>query len=116
VELYRGKRDTMLSALDVEFPDEAQWNRPEGGLFLWVTLPPSVSTREMFPKAVANDVAYVVGDAFFPNGGGANTMRLNFSHASDERIHEGVRRLAAVTREEIRLKATRLDAEIIDGF
>jgi 2-aminoadipate transaminase len=70
----------------------------------------------MFPKALSNDVAYVVGQAFHANGGGRNTMRLNFSHATDERIREGIRRLAKVIEEEIEEKERTLEDELIGGF
>ncbi|MFW6189279.1 MAG: PLP-dependent aminotransferase family protein [Planctomycetota bacterium] len=116
IELYKRKRDTMLAAMREHFPGRARWNRPEGGLFLWVLLPPFIDTRDMFAKAVASDVAYVVGQAFHPDGGGQNTLRLNFSHASDQMIGEGVRRLARVIREEIEEKEKTLEDELIGGF
>jgi len=98
------------------FPKRARWNRPEGGLFVWVTFPPFIDTADMFTKAIANDVAYVVGQAFHPDGGGRNTMRLNFSHAADDMIIEGVRRLGRVIREEIEEKEKTLEGELIGGF
>ncbi len=116
IRIYRRKRDTMLAAMEQYLPDRARWNRPEGGLFVWVTLPPFINTLDMFAKAISNDVAYVAGQAFFPDGGGQNTMRLNFSHPSDEMIEEGVRRLANVIREEIEEKEKALEDELIGGF
>ncbi len=116
IRIYKGKRDTMLDAMAKEFPDRAHWNRPEGGLFVWVALPPFIDTRDMFTKAIANDVAYVVGQAFYPDGGGRNTMRLNFSHASDDMIREGIARLGRVIREEIEEKEKTLEGELIGGF
>jgi 2-aminoadipate transaminase len=116
IRLYKSKRDTMLRAMEEHFPKRARWNRPEGGLFVWATLPAFIDTRDMFTKAIANDVAYVVGQAFYPDGGGRNTMRLNFSHASDDMIHEGVRRLGRVVREEIEEKEKTLEDELIGGF
>lgn len=115
-DMYRRKRDTMLAAMKEHFPPQVQWNHPEGGLFLWLILPPFIDTREMFAKAIANDVAYVVGQAFYPDGGGQNTMRLNFSYAADERIEEGIRRLGRVIREEIEEKEKTLEDELIGGF
>jgi len=115
-DFYREKRDTMLNALDKHFPPEAHWNRPEGGLFLWVTLPESVDTRKMFKRALAEKVAYVVGQAFHCDDGGRNTMRLNFSHASNEMIDEGIRRLGNVIREELASGGQALDSELIGGF
>jgi 2-aminoadipate transaminase len=116
IKLYRGKRDAMLRAMDKHFPARVLWNRPEGGLFLWVVCPPFINTRDMFAKAIANDVAYVVGQAFYPDDGGHNTMRLNFSHASDEMVEEGVRRLAGVMGDEIEEKERKLEDELIGGF
>ncbi len=116
IKFYRRKRDTMLAAMERHFPEQARWNRPQGGLFLWVELPPFIDTRDMFAKAIANDVAYVVGQAFFPNGGGQHCMRLNFSHASDEMIEEGIERLARVIRKEIEEKEKTLEDELIGGF
>ncbi len=116
IRIYKGKRDRMLEAMERHFPSQARWNRPEGGLFVWVILPPFIDTRAMFSKALASDVAYVVGQAFHPDGGGQNTMRLNFSHASDEQIEEGIRRLGRVIAEEIREKEQTLEEEVIGGF
>jgi len=116
IHLYRGKRDRMLDAMKRHFPERVRWNHPEGGLFVWVILPPFVDTRDMFAKALANNVAYVVGEAFHPNGGGQNTLRLNFSHASDEMIEEGIRRLGQVIRDEIEEKEKTLEDELIGGF
>jgi len=99
--LYKGKRDIMLKAIKKYFPKEAKYTNPTGGMFLWVTLPKSVNTRIMFQKAVAKKVAYVVGDAFFPEGGHYNSMRLNFSYSADEAITEGIRRLGEVIKEEL---------------
>jgi len=74
---------------------------PRGGFFVWLTLPEFVDTRELFPRAVERQVAYVVGQAFFVDGSGRNTMRLSFSEPSPELIREGIRRLAGVIEEEI---------------
>jgi 2-aminoadipate transaminase len=116
IRLYKAKRDTMLDAMEQQFPQRAKWNRPLGGLFVWATLPAFIDTRDMFTKAIANDVAYVVGQAFYPDGGGRNTMRLNFSHASDDMIREGISRLGRVIREEIEEKEKTLEGELIGGF
>jgi 2-aminoadipate transaminase len=114
--IYKRKRDIMLAAMGRYFPERVTYNRPEGGLFVWVTLPPFVDTRDMFTKAIANDVAYVVGHAFFPEGGGQNSMRLNFSHPSDEMLEEGIRRLGAVIQNEIEEREKKLEDELIGGF
>ncbi len=99
--LYKKKRDIMLEALQKYFPKEAKWTVPNGGMFLWVELPKNVNTRIMFQKAVAKKVAYVVGDAFYPDGKNYNSMRLNFSYSDDEVITEGIRRLGKVIEEEL---------------
>jgi 2-aminoadipate transaminase len=96
---YRAKRDRMLRALEVSFPTEVRWTKPEGGLFLWLELPPHMSAKELFPIAVAREVAYVYGSPFFANGGGENTMRLNFSCATMAEIDEGIKRLGQLVKE-----------------
>ncbi len=103
VDLYRKKRNTMLKALDKYMPQEAglDWTHPEGGLFLWVTLPEHLDAEALFPKAVEKKVAYVMGAAFHCDSSGKNTMRLNFSYPSEEEIDEGIRRLSALVKEGI---------------
>ena len=95
-ENYRKRRDAMLAALEKYFPKSATWTRPEGGMFLLVTLPPTVNTGELLATALKHGVAYVPGEEFHLNGGGKNTMRLSFSSAPPERIEEGIKRLGAV--------------------
>ena len=97
--LYARKRDVMLNALERFMPEGVEWTKPEGGLFLWVKLPKKMSASDLFPKAVENKVAYVVGSAFHCNGKGQNTMRLNFSYPTEEQIDEGIGRLAKIIRE-----------------
>lgn len=112
--LYHHKRDLMMEAMDRHFPKESvNWVRPDGGMFTWVTLPDHVDTRDMFPRAIAEKVAYVVGSAFYPLGGGHNTMRLNFSYSPDEDIKIGIERLGNVIRTEIEKPA--LSPEVIEG-
>lgn len=106
-ELYNKKRLAMLDAMDEYFPEEASWNRPLGGMFVWAKFPEYVNTREMFDKALKENVAYVVGDAFFVEDTGYNTMRLNFTHSSEEEIWEGIERLAKVIKDEIKEKKER---------
>ncbi len=101
IAMYKEKRDIMLDAMDEYFPKEAMWTRPDGGMFLWVTLPKTVNTEKMFPKAIEKKVAYVHGAAFYPDRSGTNTMRLNFTHPSNDKIPEGVKRLSEVIREEL---------------
>lgn len=103
-ELYNKKRLTMLEAMEEHFPEEAEWNRPNGGMFIWAKLPEYVNTREMFDKAVQKNVAYVVGDAFFVEDKGYNTMRINFTHSSEDEIKEGIEHLGEVIKEEIEQK------------
>jgi len=100
-ELYKGKRNLMLKALKEYFPSEVKWTVPKGGMFIWITLPKSIDTSLMFQKAIAKKVAYVVGEAFFPEGGDYNSMRLNFSYSEDEQIKEGIKRLAEVIKDEL---------------
>ncbi|MFW6038616.1 MAG: PLP-dependent aminotransferase family protein [Candidatus Saliniplasma sp.] len=103
-KLYNEKRLAMLDAMEKHMPDYVEWNRPEGGMFIWAKLPENIDTREMFEKAVKEKVAYVVGDAFYVEDNGHNTMRLNFTHSSEEEIWTGIERLANVIREEVKLK------------
>jgi len=98
-QVYRERRDAMLAALARYFPPEARWTRPEGGLFIWVTLPEGVDTRALLAGALERGVAFVPGAAFHAardGGQGARSLRLNFSHADPDRIDDGLRRLGAV--------------------
>jgi 2-aminoadipate transaminase len=97
--LYSGKREVMINALRRYMPEGVEWTEPEGGLFLWVRLPKKMDADALFPKAIENKVAYVIGSAFHCNGKGQNTMRLNFSYPSEEQIEEGIKRLANMVRE-----------------
>jgi len=97
--LYARKRQVMLEALKKYMPKGVTWTKPEGGLFLWVKLPKRMSTDDLFPKAAENGVVYVKGSAFYCNGKGQNTMRLNFSYPSEEQIEEGIKRLAKMIKE-----------------
>ena len=99
--LYRERRDVMLQALQEHFPKGVRWTRPQGGMFLWVTLPNGIDAADLLRAAVEQKVAFVPGAAFFPGGQPANTMRLNFSNAAPERIREGIKRLGALLREMI---------------
>jgi 2-aminoadipate transaminase len=98
-KLYAKKRGVMINALQRYMPKGVEWTEPEGGLFLWVKLPKRMDTTALFPKAVENKVAYVIGSAFHCNGKGQNTMRLNFSYPSEAQIEEGIKRLAKMIRE-----------------
>ena len=98
-QLYGIKLEVMLKALREHMPKGVRWSKPQGGLFLWVTLPKYVSANELFKKAIENKVAYVVGSAFHCNGKGQNTMRINFSYSKEEQIEEGIKRLAKMIKE-----------------
>lgn len=97
-EVYMGRRDLMLATMDEHFPHEVTWTRPEGGLFLMVTLPPSLDARELLKLALEQDVAFVPCDDFFIGDAGHNTFRLNYSNAREERIVEGIKRLGTVLK------------------
>ncbi len=97
-EVYRERRNTMLAAMAEHFPVGVRWTRPEGGLFLWVTLPSRLDAGAVLEQAIAHKVAFVPGAAFFPGAGPANTLRLNFSYAAPEQIREGIARLGHVLR------------------
>jgi 2-aminoadipate transaminase len=98
-QLYGIKLEVMLKALREHMPKGVRWSKPQGGLFLWVTLPKHMSANELFKKAIENKVAYVVGSAFHCNDKGQNTMRINFSYSTEEQIEEGVRRLAKMIKQ-----------------
>ena len=88
--LYAGKRDLMLEAIEKHFPQEMKWIRPQGGLFLWATLPDGGSAMDLLDYALPAKVAYVPGDSFFADGSGIGTMRFNFANASDDNIRMGI--------------------------
>jgi 2-aminoadipate transaminase len=106
-DLYRGRRDTMLEALAEHFPPEATWTHPQGGLFIWATLPDYIDTTDLLARALDDrNVAFVPGRAAFVDGRGGSAMRLNFSGVSDDDIREGVRRIGEVIREQVALYGT----------
>ena len=100
-ETYGHRRDVMLNAMEEFFPPEVRWTRPAGGLFLWVTTPESLNTVDLLKDAIAQKVAFVPGYSFHPNGGGHNTMRLNFSNAKDDMIVEGIRRMSVAIKQRL---------------
>ena len=97
-ELYRQRRNAMVAALEAMMPEGVSFTRPQGGLFLWVTLPERIKAIELLKRCLEQNVAFVPGDSFFPNGGVENTLRLNYSNMPEDRIREGVARLAAAIR------------------
>ena len=111
-ELYRRRRDTMLDALAEHFPREATWTRPEGGLFIWATLPDYIDTTDLLARALREEnVAFVPGRAAYLDGRGGSSMRLNFSGVGEDDIREGVRRIGKVISEQVGLYGTLTGAE-----
>ncbi len=104
-QVYRERRDVMLAALDQYFPSEVTWTHPQGGLFLWVTLPEGMDATELFQEAIKQNVAFVPGDSFFAPTGqnheGNRHFRLNFSNAQPDRIREGIRRLSVAVKAQL---------------
>ncbi len=106
IEIYRRRRDVMLDALAEQFPREAEWTHPEGGLFIWATLPDYIDTTDLLARALDERVAFVPGRAAFVDGRGGSSMRLNFSGVDEGAIREGMRRLGEVVREQVALYGT----------
>jgi len=105
-ELYRERRDAMLDALDSLMPPGCTWTNPEGGFYVWLTLPEGLDSKVMQPRGIAERVAYVPGIGFYADGAGEREMRLSYCYPTPERIREGVRRLAGVVEQELELRAT----------
>jgi 2-aminoadipate transaminase len=105
-ERYRARRDTMLDALAEHFPPQASWTRPQGGLFIWVTLPDFIDTTDLLARALRENVAFVPGEGAYLDGRGRNAMRLNFSAVDEADIREGVRRIGKVVAEQVALYGT----------
>jgi len=101
IEVYRKKRDLMLKTLAEVMPEGITWTHPEGGLFLWLTLPKHLNANELLRKAIENKVAFVAGVDFYPQANVHNDMRLNFSYSSHEQIVEGLKRLAQTIKENL---------------
>jgi 2-aminoadipate transaminase len=106
IEIYRERRDVMLQALRDNFPAEATWTEPEGGLFIWATLPDYIDTGDLLAKALRADVAFVPGQAAYVDGRGRHSMRLNFSGVGEAEIREGVRRIGEVIAQQVELYGT----------
>ncbi|MFE0605995.1 PLP-dependent aminotransferase family protein [Streptomyces sp. NPDC058892] len=102
-ENYRERRDAMLSALEDYLPPGCTWTKPDGGFYVWVTVPEGVDTKAMLSRAVAARMAYASGTGFYVDGFGSRQMRLSYCYPTPERIREGVRRLAAVLESEMEL-------------
>ena len=115
-EVYRQKRDLMLESIEKYFPKVVKYTRPNGGLFIWVTLPAGINTFNMLPNAIESKVAYVPGESFYANGGGENTLRLNYSYAFDENIVEGIKRLGAVIDETLKKAGQKSEPDKVNIF
>jgi len=98
-KLYKAKRDAMLQALKTHFPSSVHYTVPSGGMFIWAELPEHVKAREVADKALTYRIGFVPGDAFYPNGGFYNGMRMNFSNASFDEIENGIMRLGSLLKE-----------------
>lgn len=105
IELYKGKRDLLLRLLEEHMPEGVSWTHPEGGLFLFLTMPEGFDAVKFYDTALDAGVAYVAGEFFHPDGIGKNTMRMNFSFMTPERIAEGVKLLASLLRETLTVAA-----------
>ena len=103
VDTYRSRRDAMLDSLEEHFPSTAMWTRPSGGFYVWVRLPEWSDTTAMLNAAVERRVAYVPGTAFYPDARGADRMRLAFCYPTEDRIREGIARLATLLEDDARL-------------
>jgi DNA-binding transcriptional MocR family regulator len=104
-KLYKVRRDAALEALEKYFPKNATWTKPEGGFYIWVTLPPEIDTNALVPKAIVAKVAYVPGTAFYADGFGSWSMRLSYCHPTPERIKEGIKALGGVIKNEMDQRA-----------
>ncbi|GJM40910.1 MAG: aminotransferase [Ardenticatenaceae bacterium] len=97
-DVYQERRDIMLAAMGEHFPTGVNWTHPKGGLFLWVTMPEALDSTAVLETAIENKVAFVPGATFYPDGGGKNSFRLNFSNAAPDEIREGIARLGQVLK------------------
>jgi len=103
-EIYQERRDALLSSLTDLMPAGTRWTRPDGGFYVWLTLPEGLNSKEMLPRAITARVAYVPGTGFYADGTGASHLRLSYCFPTPERIREGVRRLAKVVEQEVRIR------------
>jgi DNA-binding transcriptional MocR family regulator len=102
INSYRKRRDAMLQAMERYFRAGVSWTKPDGGIFLWVTLPQGMDAMGLFEKAIQAKVAYVPGSCYYANGGGDNSMRVNFSACDEGKIEVGIQRLAKVITENLK--------------
>ena len=101
IDLYLQRRDVMLAEMEKHMPEGIKWTHPEGGMFLFITLPEHMDALELFHKAIEKKVAFVTGNVFYCDGGGTNTMRLNFSYVNNEKVIAGIQRLAQIIEAEM---------------
>ena len=102
IQNYKEKKEVMIKAFEKYMPEGVTWTNPDGGLFLFVTLPEYMDAEKLFPKAIEKKVAFVIGSVFHCDGSGKNTMRINFSYVNKEQNLEGVKRLAEVIKAEMK--------------
>ncbi|PRY45880.1 PLP-dependent aminotransferase family protein [Umezawaea tangerina] len=105
-EAYRERRDAAISALEQHMPEGCSWNRPDGGFYVWLTVPEGIDTKAMLPRAVTQRVAYASGTGFYADRLGSRQLRISYCYPTPERIREGIRRLANVLEDEAQLHAT----------
>jgi len=96
---YKERRDVMIEMMEEMFPQGVTWTKPHGGMFLWGVLPEGMDAADVLKRAIEKKVAFVPGEAFHPNGGGKNTMRLNFSYSNSDTIREGITRMGTTLKE-----------------
>jgi 2-aminoadipate transaminase len=106
VEIYRRRRDVMLDAMAEQFPREARWTHPQGGLFIWAKMPDYIDTTDLLARALQENVAFVPGRAAYLDGRGGSSMRLNFSGVAEDQIREGIRRIGEVIHEQVAMYGT----------
>jgi 2-aminoadipate transaminase len=104
LKVYRERRDAMLDALAEFMPEEVYWTHPDGGFFVWVTLPEYLDATAMLPQAIQRNIAYVPGEGFYADGAGKNCMRLNFSFVEPEKIRRGIELLSEVIKERMEFR------------
>ncbi|MBN1996100.1 PLP-dependent aminotransferase family protein [candidate division KSB1 bacterium] len=97
-QIYASRAAAMLDALQQHMPGGVSWTKPQGGFYIWLTLPPAFDAFKMLDKALAENVAYVFGNSFSPDGSAANNLRISFCHENEDDIHEGIRRLGVAVK------------------
>jgi 2-aminoadipate transaminase len=105
-DVYQARRDVMLEALERHMPEGTTWTRPQGGLFIWLTLPDHLDTTDLLARALQHNVAFVPGRGAFLDGRGGNSMRINFSGVDEDDIREGISRIGTVIAEQLELYAS----------